>query len=314
MSTTLYFSKININSHIFEIYKKPSKLKQILNLLLINIEDDIEYKKEDLITLDDGQTISQDATYRFSSINKLDGEFDKTIVGSIIKSSKLFAKEIDKETNEIKVKSIHNDEIIQFYFDLFKETVAFYTTNRFGYMDFNHVFKELIGKSMEKTGTDYSFEVSLLREGLNLDNIKQELKKIGKIEILTIKIIPPNPDDGFLDEIHRNGEEYLNMINDGNVTNTSIILTSKAPQGLKLDSKIVNSELDKINMIHSNLTAEEAIKKGYATVDATSKGGRLYSTNNNKPIKNTLEENDMQSILDYAKACKKAVQSLFIGK
>ncbi|KAA0776212.1 hypothetical protein DT250_04390 [Bacillus sp. AR2-1] len=306
MSITLYFSKVNINSHIFDVYEDKDRLKEILKKLYLNIEEDVSYIKQNLNYVEHGNTYTYDAEYKFNLIDKLN---DNTIAGTVMKTSTLFVNQVNKETGDRKKIPVENSEVIEFYFDVYKEIVTFYKTNRFGHVEFTEAFQELVNKCMSKESEQYHFEVALLREGLNVEDIQTQLKAIGKLETLKIEIIPPNPDDDLLDEIQENGEEYITDIKEGNVTHTSTIFTSKETKGLNIDAKIIQDEFKKVSKIHSKLTDEEATMKGYVTVEATNKSGRRYSTNNNKAITDKIEEKP-ENFMKFATICKRKIASV----
>lgn len=306
MSITLYFAKVNINSHIIEVYKNKRKFEEILKTIYLKIEDGINYYKNNLNITENGETYSYEANYKFNNITKFD---DNTIYGSIIKKSSLFVNDLNEETGEVTKRPVQNSEVIEFYFDVYKEIIAYYTTNRFGFSEFSLAFKELLNKSMTSTNEEYYFEVSVLKEGLDVRDIRNELKKIGKLESLRIEFIPPNPDDELLDGIQDNGEEYIENIKEGNITYTSTIFKSKGNTGLNVDGKLIQEEFDKINNIHPKLNHEKAIRNGYLTVEGVNKSGRSFSTNENKQIRDTLEEKP-KSIQDFAVKCKQKIATL----
>lgn len=306
MSITLYFAKVNINSHIFKVYEDKEKFYEILKLVFLNIREDVSYKKNNLNFTENGETYTYDAEYKFNRIEKFN---DNTIAGSVIKTSHLFVNKLDENTGEVTKIPVENTEVIEFFFDVFKEKIAYYRTNRFGYSEFSQAFKELLNICMSSKSEEYNFEVSVLREGLSVEDIQKQLKEIGKLETLKVEIIPPNPDDDLLDEIQDNGEAYITGIKEGNVTYTSTAFTSKNSQGLNIDAKVIQKELNKINKIHSKLTDEKATMNGYVTVEATNKNGRFYSTNQNKPIKDRLEEKP-SSRLKFADLCKQKIASI----
>jgi hypothetical protein len=306
MSITLYFAKVNINSHIFKVYEDKSKLNEILKLVFLNLKEGVSYTKSNLNYTENGETFTYDADFKLSQIQKFD---DNTIVGSVIKTSYLFANKLNEKTGEVTKIPVENSEVIEFYFDVYKEIITYYRTNRFGYAEFPQAFKELLNLCMSSKREEYNFEVSLLREGLNVEDIQKQLIRIGRLETLKIEIIPPNPDDELLDGIQHNGEEYITGIKEGNITYTSTAFESKDSRGLNIDAKIIKNELNKINNIHSKLTDEKAIRNGYVTVEATNKSGRFYSTNQTKPIKDKLVEKP-NSIVDFATLCKQKIASL----
>ncbi|WP_208592311.1 DUF4747 family protein [Gracilibacillus suaedae] len=308
MSITLYFSKININSHIFNVYNDRKEMQKIFEKLYINIKDGILYGNETVGFDESGKEYHDTTVYKFYSILKF-SDLDYTITGKIVKKMTIFINDLDEETGEMINKPTSHTEVIDFYFDILKEIVCFHTTNRFGFKEFNDVFKELINRSMFTEDEEYYFKVSLWREGLELNDIKKQLKKIGNIESLKIDITPPNPDDEILDNIQENGEEYLESIKEGNITQRSILFNSKAPQGLKLNSKMVNQELDRVDNVHSSISSETAIQRGYIHLSATSKNGRTFTTEDSRPVKDTLTEKP-SSQRDFALACKDKVNAL----
>jgi len=309
MSITLYFSKINVNSHIYDVYDEKEDLNSILKKVYLNIKEDTTYTQTETRTNEIGEEFTYEAYFKFNLIEK--SNTDYTIAGNVIKTSNLFVNEINEATGEITKVPVENSEVIPFYFDVYREIVAFYTTNRFGYNVFNYAFKELLNECMSTEDEEFNFEVSILKQGLSVNAIQSQLGQIGKLESLTIEIIPPNPDDDLLDAIQQNGEGegYLNDIKSGNVTHRSTIFTSKAPDGLNIDAKIIKKELQKIDQIHPQLSSEEAIKYGYVTVEATNKNGRAYSTNDNQPTKYKLNEKP-KTLKEFAEICKQKVLAI----
>ncbi|MDM5336370.1 hypothetical protein QUF84_03870 [Fictibacillus enclensis] len=308
MSVTLYFSKVSLNSHIFEIYEEKIELKSVLKTLYLSMKEGIEYINEGLRIKEDGEKFLYDASYRFNFIEKPDGEFKDTVMGSVIKTAKIFINDIGNDGQMIK-RAIDNKEIINFYFDVYKEIVVFHTTNRFGYKEFNMAFKELLNKCMSSHDIKYNFEMGLIKKGLNVQEIKQQLSSIGRLEYLKIEVIPPNPDDELLKGIQENGEEYFEGMKAGNVTEKSILFTSLAPEGLNINSEIINKELEGIDKIHSKLSSDEATKMDYVSVEAKNQNGRVFSTKDNRPVKYNLDERP-QTLREFAAASKQKVAIL----
>lgn len=306
MSVILYFSHINVNSHIHNVYEGTEELNSILKSLFLNIKEDSTYTQTENKHDENGEEYIYEAYFRFNLIEKFD---DYTIVGNVIKTSNLFINEVDERTGDIKKIPVENSEVIPFYFDVLNEIVAFYTRNRFGYKIFNSAFKQLLNKCMSTKKVKFNCEVTPVKKGLSVNELQTQLKRIGKLEMLKIEIIPPNPDDDLLDAIQQNGEEFINDIKSGNVTQKSTIFTSTAPGGLNIDAKIIKKELEKMDKIHSRLSGETAIKKGYVTVEATNTNGRTYSTNDNKPTKYKLSEKP-KSLEAFAAVCKQKISAV----
>jgi len=306
VSVTLYFAKVNINSHIHQVYKDKSEFDRIIKKIYVSVVDDIYYVKENIGTDEEGNRYEKEDSYKFHSIEKFDKEMEFTITGRVVKKMKIFINNLNESTGElIKVPTEHS-EIIEFHYDLYKERIAFYTSNRFGYVDFVDVFQELLNKATSVGKEKFYFDVALLKQGMDVGQIKKELKKIGKLETLRIEVNPPNPDDELLDSIQKNGEEYLDNYKVGNITNRSILFTSKAPEGLNIDSAIINEELEQIDRIHSKLSSKEAVGKSYVQVDAMNKKGRSFTTKNTNPVKDKLEKKP-ESLYEFAIECKKKI-------
>ncbi|RWZ59856.1 hypothetical protein EQV77_00740 [Halobacillus fulvus] len=308
MSITLYFSKVNINSHIYDVYEDKKVFDGIVKDLSIKIKDNISIENEVTGFDSEGNEYHRSTTYKFYSIEKLN-ELPFTITGRVLKKMTIFINDLNEETGEIIKRPTENTEVIDFFYDISKEIVAFHTSNRFGYADFNEAFKGLINKSMSDEKEEYYFEVSLWREGLKLDEIKNQLKKIGKLVSLRIEVIPPNPDDDLLNNIQDNGEEFINDFKEGNVTHRSILFDSTAPEGLNIDSNLIDKELNQIGKIHSTLSSEEATRKGYVSIDAVNNNGRSYTTDNSKPVKDRLESKPPTQ-QKFAKICKRKINAL----
>jgi len=153
----------------------------------------------------------------------------------------------------------------------------------------------------------YTFDISLLKKSLDITSIKRELKSIGPLKELKLEIKPPNPNSKLLDKIHKKGEEQIDTIKEANVTAKSIVFTSNAPGGLNLDANIIEREMDNINNIHSYLSSEEALSKGYAQVEAETTSGRSYSTKDNRPITVRIENHE-KSKSNFMQVCRRLMQ------
>ncbi|WP_051569270.1 hypothetical protein [Alkaliphilus transvaalensis] len=302
MSRVLYISKLNLVSrHIYDAYDDPEILTQILKNLFFAIDDKIEHTRIDTNTVDGEELVTYKASYKFSAIEK---STDFIIVGNLIKTSNLYFNVRKEGTDELQQDETEFSEVIHFCLDVFKEKVAFYTKNRFGYDEFNNAFTRLINEYANLEGDkNYIFETDTIKQASSIKTIQDELNQIGNIKQLKITIKPPNPDDPLLNDIHIDIEEYLKDIKEGNITDTSSLFNSSAPEGLKLNSRIVKAEFGKIEEIHSKLSDEVALANNYVIVEAETKSGRQYSTKKRKPL--TIEIKDYQTYgPEFIKVCK----------
>lgn len=310
MNITVYYAKINLRSHILEVYNENSDLDLILKKLIDSIKNGITYSYSNTYKGKESNCIN----YKFASIKKLNEDYNYAIVGKIIKEDYIYAKQRDEFGKRKKVR-VKNEEEINFYFDVLNEVVAFHTTKRFGRKQFLVGMKNLINKSinMNKSDEKYLFDIVLLRASINLDYIKEELSKIGDIKVLKINTIPPNPNRSLLKKIRQNGDkakEHLSEMNAGNLTGESILFESDAPGGMKLDAPIIQEKLNRVESLHSELSSEEAIKNGYVKVMAESKAGRIYSSNAREPLKDVIEIGDEQDANEFAIICRINLKSI----
>lgn len=306
MSAIAYYAKLNLESHILQVYDERKILKNILDELVINLVDDLSFTKELEYIDDDGNNHKNEIKYKLGSIQKLDEKYDYSIVGYIYKKSIVYLKDINENTGEITTRAEDNTEVITFYLDIYREMVVFYTTQRFGYNEFCEALQGIINSSFKKT--KYIFSVELYRDSININNIKEELRKLGKISEIKIDIKAPNPDSKVLEDLEEGGSRLIETYKEGNITGRSIILTSKAPKGLILDSEVVNEEFDKINKIHHKLSADEAIQKGYVHVNAKTEK-KEYSTRETSPLKGFFDEKE-KSIGMFIEVGKRLLRNL----
>lgn len=313
MSRTLYFSKININSSkIYDIYDGRISIEQVMRRLFLDMKNEINYKRT-ISYIKKGETCVEEYNFYTTGINKFDNDPNDVLVGGIIKTSKIFVNNIDKKTGEKKTKALDSDELAGFCFYPTKEIVSFYTTNRFGYQDFCHAFEGLLNncaKKQDDNDSDY-FKVKLLTNGVSLDNIKEDLKKLKNIETLRIDIIPPNPNNDLIKAIRKNAEERLKGMEVGRIAEKSILFKSRDLRGLNSESKEISDELDNMTAIHTRLSTEESTRNGYVEVEAVSNDGTVYNTNNTKIIKYRMPDTIVGDKM-FADYCKNLILTLLL--
>lgn len=293
--------KVNVGSHIFEIYEDNKELEKVSKYILRNINDKITYTHNEVKKIA-GESIIEENNYNFQLVQKN----DDYIWGSVIKKSKLYAKKFDPKDRKLNRIAIDNDELIEFTYDVRKEIVAFYTSQRFGYQEFTKVFEGLLN-SLPAIEEKYYFTTSILRKGINIAHIRNEIKKIGKIETLSVEIIPPNANGDILKSMKLKGKKNLHELKQGNVTNIVTTFNSTSKSGINIDSEIINEELDKIEGLHQELSQEDVLGRGYVKVEAKGKDGTTYSTNEKELVKNEVEDDEVASTPLFFETCKKAI-------
>ena len=213
----LYFAKVNLNSHIYDYYDGKIEMDEIIKSILFNINE-VDIFKEENIYKDE---VVYEANYSFYNINKKN-ELG-IIYGQILKRGSIIIKSVDKNKNEISKKPIENDELIKFYYDIENELIIFHVTNRYGYLQFCSSFQNLLNRCMESNGSELKFIVTLLRESVSVNSMREKLNKLRGINWLKVSIMPPNPNENVLRNIRKNGKKYLSKYKEGNITGISTI-------------------------------------------------------------------------------------------
>lgn len=306
MSKTLYFLKININSEtVFQLYKGAFDPCKIMDELYYKIENNVKIINKIEKKVENEIKITEEEI-EFTGIERYDIDSKKILVGNVIKSGTLFTNNVNKKTGEIKIIPRDNDEIVKFCFYPEKEIVAFYSSNRFGYQKFKESFEMLINRCYE----DEHFKVSLMNSGISLNNIKESLKKIKNIEELTISIIPPNPGRKLMKKLERDAESKLKSMESGRITEKSVIFRSNYDEGLDPEADEIDSAIYELTSIHTKLTLEESTKNGYVNVEAISKSGEIYNTDNTKLIKYRISKDIKDTSIKFGECCKGVIESI----
>ncbi|MBF4693622.1 hypothetical protein [Fusibacter ferrireducens] len=289
MSVTIYYSKLNLSSHILDVYENPEELEKYLGLISKHLKQGMKYIESNDYIGTDGEIHNSQTVFTLDEFEYLGKKYNGAYFGRIFKEAPIFIKE-KREDNTLVSKPVDNIESITFYFDLKNERVAFNTAYRFGYQEFNRAFEGIINNALRDKAV--IFTLSLMKNKINLEDLTNELKKIGKISEIKVDIKAPNPDTLLLEKINQNAGKMLEGYKKANITSKSLLLRSNAPKGINVDSQVIKDELDEINNIHEDIDAEKAFQNGYVNVTAI--GSRaVYNTKENHPMKNIIDDEQM---------------------
>lgn len=315
--TTIYFSKMNLSSHIYDVYDAPNKeekLNDILKDIYIHLKDGVFYEDHIMGTDKHGEMHTKEITYKLVQLESMLEE-ELTTVGRMVKTSTLITTKYEDGT--ITKNPVSNDEIIDFYFDIGKEIIAYNRSSRFGHKDINDAFEKIFNKLFEdaiinnpEQEVPYYVYFENIREGISIENIKNELYELGKIQELTLEIIPPNANRGFLNNMDDGADNYIDDLKSAKITHRKLVLTSRDAAGLQLDDVVVQNEIDKIDRIHSKLSSEEAVENGYVFVQAYNQNGESFSTRKSKVRTAIIEEPN--SLIEFARRCKEKIRRLIM--
>ena len=301
----IYFSKVNLEStELLKMYQEKSFV-DMKKKVLQSFESGIIYEIEDSFKTNTGEVRFVRTNYRLLVGKKT----DEYVSGVIYKSTVLYYKKLNAVTGRVEPDSIPTIEDVKFYFDVDKEIVGFHTRQRFGYQEFNTAFAGIINICMEKSNSPMRFFASLYNEGMQIKELKQELRNIGNIKRLEFNFKLPNPaDDEMIDDLSNGLTDTAKMMKEANAHAVSVIFDSDGKVGLNIDSCEIQDKIEKVGHLTNGISDIDAIKNGYARVTATASNGKKFTTEERKPIKRELINEKSE---EFFLACKDTIANIF---
>lgn len=305
MSMIIYFAKLNlVSDDVFKLYDKEKALSDVANGLYSAINADKHWEKESVFF--DSEGVAHYSTIEYSMrIIRVDNSYSN-VEGWLYKKSNLYYNIQNKETKALERHSTENTEAIRFTLSVAHGFVAYNTSQRFGYKEFIEAFVSIVNLGEEACKLDYRYNISICNSGIGLDDIKKELKHIGKIKELRIKMQPPNPSEDLLAELQQRSDGLVKEFKDANVTEMELLYSTKGTTGINIDAPFVDEKISDIQGLYSTLPVEESTKKGYVTVNAISVGGKKYSSGDSKPLRIIVD-----SVDEFFEACIAGFQNFF---
>jgi len=92
----------------------------------------------------------------------------------------------------------------------------------------------------------------------------------------------------------------------------SVIFDSDGGIGLNIEAGEIQKNISRVDNISSGISDEEAIQNGYAFVKATAKNGKIYTTEEHKPIKRLIADNESEE--NFLLACRDTILNIFAKK
>lgn len=287
----VYFSKFNINSEIYEIYKDDNIRLNILDEILYKIDTNVVYEEV-------GENDNPDSVckYKFCELEK---DYDnKTITGRLVKIFKGELQSYNKELDKVDI--INADDCASsctFFFDLKLEQIAFITRRDFGYNQFNRYFKALI----EMYFDNISFEIFLEN---NIDELKEKIYSFQKILSVDITIIPPNAnEDEFEILLGMSAEEFK----ESRATKYTqrLDVSSKSKYGIEPRSRFFDRVI-------------YGVGKGYGemVVRGKNKQGEMMTitSSTDTPYKRWIPDNEKDSIIAFRERASAFINELVAKK
>lgn len=305
----IYFSKINLEStYLLEMYKEEEKFNNIRKSILSFLENGVIYETEGNFKADGGEVHYTKTNYRLS-IGLKD---DNYISGVVYKSTVLYYKRLNEVTEEVESHGIPTIEDVRFYFDINREIVGFHTRHRFGYQEFNRAFAGILNSCMKKNNSPLKFTVSLYNEGMEITELEQELKNINNIKRLEFRFKLPNPADSrMLKRLNDGLTDTAELMEEANACSKSVIFDSDGNVGLNIDSDEIRENINRVGHLTKGVSDKEALQNGYVRVVATAKDGKIYTTEEQRPIK---RETISETAEEFFWACRDTILNIFSKK
>lgn len=242
----LYLAKVNLNSNIFDVYKKKLDIKNVSDFIYDKFSTNGNYmsRSNERYTdyLGNETVFIRESIYSFQEIEKLD---DGIITGKLVRRFNKPSEKLDKETNKMVTHYVEEAVSIYFYYDVYKEMIAFCERQSFGYTQFTTAFMQLLNIC----ALPYQFEIFLQKDKAVLEEKLKSLKTVQKVHAT---LIPPNSNEDGLEELTEE-LQYMKECIDANATKLHLEYSSS---NLNMDSKIMND-------------IKKAVSSGYGDINAT---------------------------------------------
>lgn len=292
----IYFAKVNIiTGKVFDLYNGED-IHDILQPVLIRFTEALGYRKEYSYFQDD-KVVEDYINYSV----KIKEKSDTYIWGYLSKESKVPYKEEDVN-GELRTKYIQSLERIEFYYDIFKEKIGYYTTNRFGKTEVIEVFENMLNRMYDEECFQLMFSVSKYTHGINIKHLQKELEEIRNIHKLKFTFRPANPDSDLLKAIQEKGKEKLEEFENANLSTKHVELTAATSLGLNLKANMVQEEIKYAEKINSNIPLSKSTQNGYVKIEAIGKNGVTYSTEDQAQVKK-----EISNVIEFKKACQRMI-------
>lgn len=289
----LYLAKVNLNSNIFDVYDKKLDISDVSSLIYNKISTDYNYvnktKEKYLDSLGNDIVFHKESLYTFQEIEKND---EGIITGKLVRSFNKPSEKLDKETNKMVTKYVKEAVSIYFYFDVYKEMIAFCERQSFGYNQFMVAFTKLLNKC----ATPYEFEIFLQKDE---NMLEEKLKSLTCVQKVRATLIPPNSNEEDLNELTEE-LQYMIQCKDANATKLDLEYSST---NMNMESKIMKD-------------IKKAVSSGYGDINATglNSSGRLQTVRSSQDAAYTTHIHDNINKSDFNEESKNLILRFLTSK
>jgi hypothetical protein len=211
----IFFAKMNVNEDIYEVYNNKKSLNSLLQKIYLNV------RTKTIIYDDKG------GRFKFFDLDKADD--NSIIMGRLGYIKKGVHSSYDPE-NDTAIDTLDDNKIeyITFYFDVYKEMLAFTVTPILTKKKVLKYFEELIKKE-SNIGVIFMLESDIAE-------LKIQLRKVDVLRKVTLNLVPPNGDkDQFAKLFSLDAEK----VSEAGATSIKQEYRNSSKKGLKKDSDLI---------------------------------------------------------------------------
>lgn len=247
----LYLAKVNLNSKIFDVYDKKLEIKDVCDNIYnkIHIGSDYTTTHEDKYNDSLGNTLSyiKKSKYTFQEIDKTE---EGIVTGKLVRSYNKPTEKLDKVSGKMFIAYNEENVSIYFYYDVYREMIAFCERQTFGYNQFMEAFTYLLNKCVGV----YEFQIFLQKDKNILEEKIKALKTVRKVNAT---LIPPNSNEDDMNDLRE--LVYMQQCIDTNSTKIKIEYKS---DDMKMESNVMKDIITAVSRGYGDITASGLNSEG----------------------------------------------------
>lgn len=274
----LYLAKVNLNSNIFDVYKKTLDIKAVSEKIFQEFVVGDTYlrrcKERYLDSMGNTIEYTKESNYSFQEIQKHESGI---ITGKLVRKFNKPSEELDERTKKMIATTVQEMVSIYFYYDVYNEMITFCERQSFGYNQFMGAFAYLLNNMVRP----YEFEIFLQKDR---EILEEKLKNLVKVQRVKATLIPPNSNEDDLIEL-RNELAYMQQAQDANATKIDLLYTSN---NMNMESKVMKD-------------IKIAVSRGYGDVNATgiNRNGKIQTIRSSQDAAYTVNIQDNITETDF---------------
>lgn len=276
----LFFSKMNINDEIYQVYDGTANINDLLNEIYTGINN------REAIYDDKG------GRYKLFDLDKLENNIIHGRLG-YIKSGVHSSYNPDTDT-AIDIEDKNKIEYVTFYFDVYNEMLAYTVLPIMRKERILTIFEGLI-----KQSTDIGVKFIIETDMRSLNN---KLSKFEIIKKVVLDLVPPNGDKNeFASLFSVNADKVA----DAEATSIKQQYSTRSSEGLNKDSSLIKDAKDGIALGYANGTF----------LGADAHGEKLeVNTTSNTPYTKNIPDRENKSKSSIAEKARAGISALLFLK